>query len=273
MTRAGEAADGLLNEGLQRAKRAKDAFRDELLQANPDLRVPPTMPPGLAPTFKAAQSLPSTIVPSSMPSDARLSRVRNAECDVSFEPRSGITRMVGRIELQASLRMMALMLDPRSWSCTGGVIEFAYIVDEDATGEYKPSPRLNDVRLGRPWKNGLLYEYARSEVASFENVLLIGEFSVDPIFIRATYSLHDCLVCTFGGFSAPGGLTVNEGYVQATLLDRHWWKVEVLKKVRVRDLTPNDPGNKYDFGKWVNSTMGAALSEWVRDTSIMSPVL
>ena len=48
--------------------------------------------------------------------------------------------------------------------------------------------------------------------------------------------------------------------------------IEVEKKIRVRDMTPNDPGNRYDFGQSINSTLGAALSTWVDDVSLMSPV-
>jgi hypothetical protein len=113
-------------------------------------------------------------------------------------------------------------------------------------------------------------------VASFENILSIKHFTVTPDSVRAEYELHDCLVCTFGAFSAPGGLTMNEGSVEATpaVPDRYdVWTVEVVKKIRVRDLTPNDPGNPYDFGTWVNSTIGAALGEWVHDARLFSPVL
>jgi hypothetical protein len=119
-----------------------------------------------------------------------------------------------------------------------------------------------------------LYEYARSEIASFENILAIETFTVKDALIEAKYRLHDCLVCTFGLFSAPGGLTVNEGHVRAVRDPRDgWWSIEVLKRVQVRDLTPRDPGSRYDFGQWVNSTIGAALSEWVNDTRILSPIL
>jgi hypothetical protein len=98
---------------------------------------------------------------------------------------------------------------------------------------------------------------------------------VNPGRIRTTYRLHDCLVCTFGAFSAPGGLTLNQGHVEA-LRDESEddkWRVTVVKRVRVRDLNPWDAGHRYDFGQWVNTTIGGALSQWVRDASMMSPVL
>jgi len=42
-------------------------------------------------------------------------------------------------------------------------------------------------------------------------------------------------------------------------------------RVKVRDLTPQDPGNRYDFGEWANSMIGATLSLFVEDTSLLSP--
>jgi hypothetical protein len=119
----------------------------------------------------------------------------------------------------------------------------------------------------------LLYEYARSNVASFENILKITEFSVSEERINVEYQLHDCLVFMLGMLSAPGGLTVDDGHVSAVRYDERHWRVEVFKRVQVRDLTPHDPGNRFDFGLSVNSTMGAALSEWVNDTRLLRPVL
>lgn len=271
--REGEAADALLTQAIQIAKRTKDELREAMLARHP-IQVPSIVPVG------ASQSLPAPPVmapppitpPVTATSDA--DRVSDPRCEVKFEPRSGVTEMVGRVTLRASLREMALISDPRAWSGTGGVVAASFIVREDSFGQYFPCRDINGIKLGQSWQDRLLYEYAKSEVASFENILRIGEFRVGDDEILTTYSLHDCLVCTFGAFSAPGGLTLNEGHVKATRRageDR--WDVEVLKRVRVRDLTPRDPGNRYDFGQWINSTIGAALSQWVRDASMMSPVL
>jgi hypothetical protein len=199
-------------------------------------------------------------------------RVSDPECVVKFEPISGVTEMIGSVTLRATAAEMALIMDPRAWSGTGGVIAASFLVREDDRGQYQPT--MINVKLGRSWKRQLLYEYARSEVASFENILAIDEFTVAAKRVRTVYRLHDCLVCTFGAFSAPGGLTLNEGSVDA-VRDRKQdkWRVTVVKRVRVRDLTPRDPGNRYDFGQWVNATIGGALSQWVRDASMMSPVL
>ena len=63
----------------------------------------------------------------------------------------------------------------------------------------------------------------------------------------------------------------------ATSVLRDWISItgesKYLKKVQVRDLTPHDPGNRFDFGLSVNSTIGAALSQWVHDTKFLRPVL
>src|SRR5262249_51359226 len=129
---------------------------------------------------------------------------------------------------------------------------------------------------GHSWhdRNLLLYEYARSPVASFENILQIVQFTVSPDEILTEYHLYDCLACTFGAFSAPGGLLVNEGHVRAVRSSEvGWWGIEVVKQIQIRDLTPHDPGNPYDFGEWVNSTIGAALSQWIHGTAIISPVV
>jgi hypothetical protein len=271
--REGEAADALLTQAIQIAKKTKDELREAML-ARHSIHVPSIVPIGASQALPTppAMAPPSITSPGTGTSDA--DRVSDPKCEVKLEPKSGVTEMVGRVTLRASRHEMALISDPRAWSGTGGVVAASFIVSEDAFGQYSPCPDINGIALGRSWKDRLLYEYARSEVASFENILRIGEFTVGDDEIVTTYSLHDCLVCTFGAFSAPGGLTLNEGHVKARRRageDR--WDVEVLKRVRVRDLTPRDPGNRYDFGQWINSTIGAALSQWVRDASIMSPVL
>ena len=65
--------------------------------------------------------------------------------------------------------------------------------------------KLRGVKLGESWQTStkeprseFLYEYARSDVASFENILLITEFSVSKDYIRVEYQLHDCLVFMLG---------------------------------------------------------------------------
>lgn len=240
------------------------------------IHVPSILPVGASQAAPIPQATASARAGSSGAEATDAHRVSDPQCEVRFEPRSGVTEMIARVTVGASRDEMALLIDPRAWCATGGVVAASFIVGEDA-GEYYPSDVINHIDLGSSWDNPpesrLLYEYAKSEVASFENILSIGKFTVTDDEIVATYNLHDCLVCTFGAFSAPGGLTLNEGYVKATRGGEDTWHVEVLKRVRVRDLTPRDPGNPYDFGQWINSTIGAALSQWVRDASMMSPVL
>jgi len=249
-----EATDDLLRTGLRDAKEAKRVLNDSLRQVN-----------------LVARSMSRDVDP-----DAPA--VTDLTSQTTFDARTGITTMVGRGTVRRSREQLAPILDPRSWSCSDGVIAAAFLVD-DAEGVYKPK-QLQNVPLGTSWRtlpegsqSHLLYEYARSKVASFENILEITEFSVSDDCIHVEYQLHDCLVFMLGSFSALGGLTVDDGHLRAERLNEHHWRVEVFKKVHVRDLTPHDPGNQFDFGRSVNSTIGAALSEWVHDTKFLRPVL
>ena len=58
--------------------------------------------------------------------------------------------------------------------------------------------------LGSPWKGpDLLFEYARSEIASFENILVIDMFSVKPgkeLYVE--YRLAECLKTIVGFLGA-----------------------------------------------------------------------
>ena len=253
-----EAIDSLLRTGLQEAKEAKKALNESLLRVN-------VRPSGTSGTR-------------SVHVDPDEPDVTDLTSQTTFDAKLGITTMVGRALLRRTKDQLAPILDPRSWSCSDGVIAAAFLVD-DEQGVYKPK-QLPKVPLGTSWhtlpegsRSQLLYEYARSDVASFENILKITEFSVSEDCINVKYQLHDCLVFMLGMLSAPGGLTIDDGHISAERYDEEHWRVEVFKKVQVRDLTPNDPGNRFDFGRSVNSTIGAALSEWVHDTRFLRPVL
>ena len=261
-----QEADSLLRVGLDDATKAKKALAQALLLLNPRPIVP-SLGPGATPT---AFSLGAPVA-----GDSVELPLKDLTCEVRFNAQLGLTTMIGGARVRRPGEFLAPILDPRSWSCSGGVIAAAFIVEADDRGNYAPDTKLDTTPLGEPWEDKLLYEYARSEVASFENILRIKKFQVSKELIRADYQLHDCLVCTLGCFSAPGGLIVNQGHVQATQdpADKAWWRIEVLKNIQVRDLTPHDPGNGYDFGESVNTTIGAALSQWVHDTSLMRPVL
>jgi len=286
-----DAEDSLLRTGLDQATQAKQALKDALQRVSPLQRVPKPGTPGsrLRTTSVAAGN-------SATAQDAPAEDViKDLNCDVHFNPNTGLTRMLCSASIKRTQRELAMILDPRSWSCLGDVIGAAYLVTQDAHGQYAAAllpetggaavaaasvdEKFKSLELGQPWKKPqLLYEYAHSEVASFENILRIKKFSVSNSEIEATYQLYDCLTCTFGFLSAPGGLTVNEGYVtaerQTGSANKGWWLIKVKKVVQVRDLTPQDPGNKYDFGEWVNSTIGGALSQWVREAATaLSPLL
>lgn len=178
---------------------------------------------------------------------------------------------------------LAAMLDPRAWDRGPGIIASAFRVRERPGGEYEEIPDDDDPPLGTTWPAAqLLFEYARSDVASFENILRITRFQVDARRIEMRYELHDCLRTTIALATAAGGLRRNEGWVIAeppsaaegdahALTGTDWWKVTVHKDLRVRDLSPNGNGRRYDLGEWTNATMGAALSLWMDDTNMMTP--
>jgi hypothetical protein len=273
--RGQDIEDSLLRAGLRQAKQSKKDLRDALLRVTPRLGM-------AAPGSTSIRSSPTGAV---APEDV----VKDVECNVEFNANTGLTTMLCSASVRRGGAELAPVLDPRSWAANGEVIGAAFIVSRDAQGQYAPailtparqlqppgakgSPD-DSLPLGQEFEHQLLYEYARSEVASFENILRIKRFVVSDTLIQADYQLFDCLNCTFGFFSAPGGLTANEGYVKAFPLNDYWWSINVKKVIQVRDLTPQDPGNKYDFGEWVNSTIGGALSQWVRDAaSALSPVL
>jgi len=188
----------------------------------------------------------------------------------TFDANTGITEIVGQATVRRSHDELAIILDPRSWGGNGGPVAASFVVDNN-NGNYEPK-KLNK-KLGEAWDGEeLLYEYARTDAASFENILKIEEFIVKPKLIRATYSLFECLVFMVGIFSTPGGLITNEGYVQAEKQKDGSFKLEVVKRVQVKDLTPNDPGNRFDFGETVNAMVGSALTQWIHDTSLLSPI-
>jgi hypothetical protein len=265
-----KAADNLLRAGLEETAAAKEKLREALRAAGASARVPTIGGDGGA----NARRL---LAPAPVAADGP--QVQNPTCTVDFNANSGVNSIVGRAKIRLPIEQLAPMLDPRSWACSGSVIAGAFLV-EDHDGEYVPRTDLDHMKLGElelpKNKPVLLWEYARSDVASFENILAISKFEVERKgrkHIRLDYYLYDCLICTFGILTASGGLTMNQGYSKATWGNDGWATVEVLKKVKVRDLTPNDPGNGFDFGESVNATIGTALSQWVNNISTMSPIV
>ena len=213
------------------------------------------------------------------PPDPHGPDLQNPTCTVWFDANRKLTAILGAAQVRRPVDELAAAIDPRSWGKTGGIIARAYPV-EDHAGHYDPRD-LGDIPLGEakrlkitPRASMLLYEYAQSEIASFENILEITSFTAEPRGVFLSYQLYDCLLTTFGFWTAPGGLTVNEGYSEAVPIPRHedWSRIEVLKRVKVRDLTPNESGNPYDYGESINATMGAALSQWVDNVRMMSPI-
>ena len=259
--------NALLRDGLAQAAATRERLRDALSRMRLN-RQP------LTPNVGGASQVATSSSFGHIPANGDNADLKALFSTSQFDAKSGLTQVKGGARVRRSLAELAPVLDPRAWGANGNPIAASLLV-QDFNGEYRPSRELDYVPLGTAWDNKLLYEYARSEVASFENILKITYFTVSPTLIHAEYHLHDCLECTFGAFSAPGGLTVNQGIVKATPSagDPDWSDIEVTKEVQVRDLTPHDPGNPYDFGEWINSTIGAALSQWIHGTAIFSPVV
>lgn len=193
------------------------------------------------------------------------------ECGACFDANTKLTTITAAAAIDRGVDALAEIVDPRAWGLGASIIDVAFpvVVQGD---RYDPLPGDIDVALGTEWKRpGLLFEYARSDIASFENILRIVGFERTSRSLLVEYDLFDCLKTTLGFFEMDGGMQRNEGHVRVDA-DGRTASIEVVKRVRIRDLTPNDRGNRYDFGESVNSTIGAALSVWVDDTSMMSPV-
>lgn len=198
--------------------------------------------------------------------------LKDPYCVVTFNANTRITTIDASARIKLPPAELAPVIDPRAWGLGGGVIDIAFPVTADERGQYRPSEADLDVVLGTPWGDGLLFEYARSEVASFENILAITRFEQEGRSWVAEYRLHDCLKTIIGFYAVDGGLQKNSGFVRVDPDGPGYTAISVQKNIRVRDMTPSDPGNRYDFGEWINSTLGSALGVWVDDTSMMSPV-
>jgi hypothetical protein len=266
---ADRAEDGLLKTALDQALSVKRALRDALIRVAP----PPRVITADAVNMGLSVRNPAALAREAPAEDTAVS---NPQCVVSYDGHFKKTTLLATATVHRPLEFMAPILDPRSWGCGGTIIGATFIVSVK-DGIYSAGHEHGKAQLGHSWtrnRTQLLYEYARSEFASFENILKIKRFTHDPHEVRADYELHECLVFMLGLLSTPGGLTMNQGHVigSRSPVRPDWTDIEVLKEIRVRDLTPNDPGNPYDFGQAVNSTMGAALSSWIDDARFLRPV-
>jgi len=206
-------------------------------------------------------------------------KTRNPESQATFNAVTRINHFRAIADVQLPLDELAPLLDPRAWAAGGGVIDRSFLLTVER-GEYRPALREGEADLGSRWNSTwpgerpwLLYEFAKTDAASFENVLEITRFDVQDDAILMTYRLHDCLKCMIGFLTFDGGLVLNDGFCRVTPIKNHkgWSRIEVVKRVRVRDLTPNDTGDQFDFGQWVNTTIGVALSLWVDDIAMLTP--
>src|SRR5262249_14121413 len=206
-------------------------------------------------------------------------KTRNPQSQATFDAVTRINHFSAFVDVQLPLHELAPLLDPRAWAAGGGVIDRSFLLTVER-GEYRPALRGGEPALGSRWNSTwlgkrpwLLYEFAKTDAASFEHRLDITRFDVENDEILMQYRLHDCLKCMIGFLTFDGGLVLNDGFCRAAPIENQkgWCRIEVVKRVRVRDLTPNDSGDQFDFGQWVNTTIGVALSLWVDDIAMLTP--
>jgi hypothetical protein len=206
---------------------------------------------------------------------ARELRVENATSTGTYDAVARTGTVKAGFDTWMPWEQLAQNIDPRSWGKKGSVVAATFRL-EDEGGEYRPI--VGKEPLGSPWK-GLLYELARCDIASFENVLDI-EFETGKVkqgrdrgkpYIRAMFSLYDCLKSTIGFMVSDGGLQIDSGTVEA-IKHGAYAHCKMTKNIRVRTTFPNHPGGKYDPGNWANTTIASWLSLWVDDGKLLSPL-
>jgi hypothetical protein len=199
-------------------------------------------------------------------------KLQNPECKTSFDASTKVTTIDASASINCPVEKLAPIVDPRAWGLGEGIIDIAFPVSRKDHDYLAVTSDVDD-ELGKEWKRpGLLFEYARSEIASFENILRIKRFEWERDSLVVEYELYDCLKTIIGYMALDGGMQLNDGSVTVSPDGDGGAFIEVVKNIRIRDFTPNDAGSRYDFGESINSTIGAALSVWVDDTSMMSPV-
>lgn len=266
------ASDHPLAAGRAAAAALKADARAAILQAGVSLPSLPNQPSGSAATRLVAIGRSLEAARPAERTGRPVPKLTAPTCRVSFDANCKTTEVYATAEIDRSPRQLAQVVDPRAWGLGAGVIDVAFRVERDANGQYDPLLEPRSCHLGKSWpRGGCLFEYARSDIASFENILDIERFEATDDHIVVEYRLRECLRTTFGFVSADGGLQRNDGWIEVEPM-RGGSRIQVYKCIRVRDLTPNDPGNRLDFGQWMNQTIGAALSVWVDDTTMMSPV-
>ena len=281
------APQGAMRDALEQMAQEKLALRGELHSAGATAQRPAPLvstPSGNANALKvfALQRKQSRtrangpLVPRA-PMTGGADRVRDVQSSSTYDAVRQLNIFTSRADIAMPLEALRPLMDPRAWDQGPGVVDTVFRVYLDDNGDYQPLEEDPEAELGTAWKPSgagphLLYEYARTDAASFENVLEITRFDPRDTVIKTDYRLYDCLKCTIGLLSFDGGLQINEGFVEATALDDGWSRIRMEKRVRVRDLTPSDPGNGFDFGEWINTTIGIALTLWVDDTAMLTPI-
>ena len=276
------APGSAMRDALERARQAKLALRGGLHVAGATAQRPAPlvgMPSGNADALKVIARQRKEIgtrLNGQPKPGALVTCVRGAQSSSTYDAVRQLNTFTARADIDMPLETLRPLMDPRAWDRGRGVVDTVFRVYLDEDGNYQ-ALEGDQPELGTAWTRSgrrphLLYEYARTDAASFENVLEITRFDPEGTTIKTAYRLYDCLKCTIGLLSFDGGLQINEGFAEATPLADGWSRITMEKRVRVRDLTPSDPGNRFDFGEWINTTIGIALTLWVDDTAMLTPV-
>lgn len=191
--------------------------------------------------------------------------VRTKDCDASYDPIRGISRLTVVVSIGLPLVRLAPFLDPQGWSRFSPSFAASYRVDPRTYREIPgPTP-------GTAWA-GHMFEDFRVPIGRFRNILAVA-FTVDHTRIHARYDLHDSLGFEFVAWSAPGGLEIDMGEVVAVPESDRSSEVTIRKTLSFRDLTPRDPGRRIDHGRWLGYLAPAMMTLHAAETSGIGPLV
>jgi hypothetical protein len=125
------AADSLLREGLDQATEAKRVLRQQLLRLDPTGQVATPRPAPAQHQVKPAAQREAVTVAANADEKARAAteddeiQLTDPFCETTYDAIRRLTTMIGRARVRCPAIPLAPLLDPRAWSCGGGVIAAA----------------------------------------------------------------------------------------------------------------------------------------------------
>jgi hypothetical protein len=168
---------------------------------------------------------------------------------------------------------LATAIDPQCWSRCSDVFRRTEYIDD----AFRIAPESADRRLDRVGEGfegsrllleGVHLAWAGDEArsASFENILNIDEFRVDPDArtIDLRFSLHRSIGSRVLWDERAGGILVDEGFIKARPIAPGLWRVTSRKVLRFSDRTPySGETGWFDFGQMLNYLAPATISWWM----------